>query len=264
MAGPFREIGPSEVTPAFAALFQPTEPAGARLFGVLDGVRAGRILTIERERPTWGIVQEAADGSIYLGGSIDAALLREVIASLRQSGTVLAGLWPDDPRRALLPGEPDYVGTTYDFLHRRADGDRLAGLARGVPAGYHLQRIDPALLERCAWHDHLIAIFGTMGGFVAHGFGYCLMRGEEIVTEAYAGPATRGLMEIGIHTHSGYEGRGFATIASAQTIRTCEARGYQTYWNCATSNRASAALARKMGYQTEREYALVAWDRSPG
>jgi RimJ/RimL family protein N-acetyltransferase len=42
-------------------------------------------------------------------------------------------------------------------------------------------------------------------------------------------------------------------------IRACEGLGYRTYWICARQNRASAAVARKLGFRTEREYRLWAW-----
>jgi RimJ/RimL family protein N-acetyltransferase len=40
-----------------------------------------------------------------------------------------------------------------------------------------------------------------------------------------------------------------------------ELLGYQTYWNCAKGNVASATLARKLGYHTEKEYRLLAWSK---
>jgi RimJ/RimL family protein N-acetyltransferase len=39
--------------------------------------------------------------------------------------------------------------------------------------------------------------------------------------------------------------------------------GQQTWWNCAKQNVASAALARKLGYRTEREYRVLAWFNKP-
>ncbi len=255
----FRHVRPSDVTPAFAALFNPDDPTIFRLFAVLDGRAAGRIVTDDLAHPTWGVVQEMGDGLTYLGGALDAALVGDVIMAFHADGEVCVGLWPDDHRRGLLPRDPDYTGSTFDFLHRRHDGDRLAALARRLPEGCQVRPIDRALIERCAWRDHQIAMYGSIDGFFAHGLGYCVLRGDDILSEAYAGPAARGMMEIGVYTHQGSRGRGFATIACARVIETCEARGYQTYWNCNTSNLTSAALARKMGYQTEQEYALVAW-----
>lgn len=252
-------VRPSDVTPALAALFDPAAPTIVRLYGVLDGRLAGQIMTDDLLHPTWGVVRERGDGLIYLGGAVDAPLVRDIIADLRADGDVCVGLWPDDPRRALLPRDPDYTGRTLDFTHRRRDGDPLADLARRLPEGCHLRPIDRALIERCAWRDHQAAAYGGLDGFFAHGLGYGVMRGDEILSEAYAGPAVRGTMEVGVYTHEAYRGRGYATAACARVIDVCEGRGYRTFWNCASINVASAGLARTLGFKGEREYALAAW-----
>ena len=86
--------------------------------------------------------------------------------------------------------------------------------------------------------------------------------GDEILSEAFAGPSVRGVVEIGVIVRKEHLRRGSGTIACVHLIRACEDLGYQTYWNCAKQNLASAGLARKLGYRTEREYKLVAWFRS--
>jgi RimJ/RimL family protein N-acetyltransferase len=87
----------------------------------------------------------------------------------------------------------------------------------------------------------------------------CLLRGEEILCEASTGPAVNGLIELGVITHEPHQGQGYATLTCAHLAHQCEQRGYQTYWNCAKQNVASAAVARKLGYRIEREYKLLAW-----
>jgi L-amino acid N-acyltransferase YncA len=96
-----------------------------------------------------------------------------------------------------------------------------------------------------------------------HGLGYCITLDDEIVSEAYAGPAVRGVMEIGIYTHPTCRRHGYAEIVCAQLITTCEAQGYRTFWNCGATNVASATLARKLGFHGEQEYALAAWFKTP-
>jgi GNAT superfamily N-acetyltransferase len=262
MNRPFVHLNSSDVTPAHALLFNADEPAAPRLFAVLDGSAAGRIITDDLMRPTWCIVQEAGDGSIYLGGAVDAPLLSEVIAVLRADGAVAVGLRPDDPRRALLPPDPDYIGGTLDFLERRPDNGWSAGLeSLGLPEGCRLVPINHALFDRCAWRDHEIDIYGGVDRFFIYGLGYCLIKGDEVLSEAYAGPAARGWMEIGTNTHHAYRRRGFAALVCAQAIAGCEARGHRPWWNCAVSNVGSAALARKLGFYAEREYVVMAWSR---
>jgi RimJ/RimL family protein N-acetyltransferase len=67
------------------------------------------------------------------------------------------------------------------------------------------------------------------------------------------------MIEIGVETHPHHMRKGYATLTCAHLIAEMEQQGYSTYWNCAKGNLPSAALARRLGYRTEKEYRLVAW-----
>jgi hypothetical protein len=162
----------------------------------------------------------------------------------------------------LLPPDPEYVGTTLEFLDRPCDRSDLKVTLRRLPKGHELCRADRGLLERCLWYDDTVRRHGSVEAFLAKGLAVCLVHGDEILCEAYAGPRVMGVRELGAITHKSYRRRGLATITCAYLIEVCERSGDRTYWNCATTNVASAAVARKLGYQTEREYQLRAWFRS--
>ncbi len=252
------QIPAEQVRPQLRALFDPGLPASLRCLAVLDGHAAGKILTDDPARPTWGGVQEACFRSIYLGGALEAPILHQLVSELRQDGDVLIGLWPDDERLDLLPPSPDYEGVTLEFTDRPS-GAGLADYLRQVPEGCAVRRLDRQLFERCLERDINVAIFGSAEKALEEGFGLCLMRGEEILSEAFAGPAAMGIIELGTATSKRYRGRGYATIICAHLIQACEDLGYQTYWNCAQQNLASVAVARKLGYRKEKEYRLLAW-----
>ena len=91
--------------------------------------------------------------------------------------------------------------------------------------------------------------------------GFFLIRNDEILCEAIAGAVVMGTREIGVDTSELHRQRGYATLTCAKLIQTCEAQGLQTYWNCNQENLASVALARKLGYQTERGYKLLMWEK---
>src|SRR5690349_20746194 len=126
------EVAPDQVTPQLHALFDPQMPAGFRCFAVIAGDAAGRILTDDPIRPTWGAVQEGAFGTIYPGGTLTASTWYRLIARLREDGDVLVGLWPEDERIQLLPLTPDYDGFTLDFTDRPV-GAGLDGYLQQLP-----------------------------------------------------------------------------------------------------------------------------------
>jgi GNAT superfamily N-acetyltransferase len=252
------DLQPSQLTPQLRALFDPQMPAGFRCFAVLDGSVAGRIIADDPHQPTWGAVQEAAFGTIYPGGDLDPPTWRRLIDDLRAHGDVLVGLWPDDPRLQMLPAAPDYDGFTLDFTDRPI-GAGLDTFLQQLPDGCELRTLDRQLFERGEDRDFYSALYRSTEQALEHVGARFLMRGQDICCEAYAYFAAIGTIEIAVSTREQYRGRGYATIACAALIQECEQQGYQTYWNCARQNLASAALARKLGYRAEREYRLLAW-----
>lgn len=256
------QVSPTQVSPQLKALFDPGMPAGLRCFTVLEGHTAGRILTDDPAQPTWGLVQEAAFGTVYMGGIFEAELLDQLVTRLRQDADVLIGLWPgDDYLLQRLPPNPAYEGFVLEFLDRPV-GAGLERLLEQLPPGCDIRPVDTLLIKRSADHDLFITAFGSLERALEQGRGVYLMAGDEILCEAFAGPPAGNLVEIGVMTYEQHQRQGYATLACAHLIQACEALGYQTYWNCAKQNRASVALARKLGYRTEREYRLVAWFKS--
>lgn len=256
---PLIEIAPQNVTPQLRALFDPSDPSPVRGFAVLDGQALGRIFTDDPDQPTWGYAWEITEGTLYPRGAVTQAVFAEVIPELRKTGDVLIGLWEDDPRFDLLPPAPEYDGFTLDFQDRPIGRGLEPYL--NVPDGCHIQPVDAALFERCNNRDYYVTTFGSADRALEKIIGVCLMRGETILSEAFAGFMANGVYELGADTHEPHQGHGYATITCAHLIQTCEGRGYDTYWNCAAGNTASAALARKLGYRRERRYRLVAWGK---
>jgi RimJ/RimL family protein N-acetyltransferase len=96
---------------------------------------------------------------------------------------------------------------------------------------------------------------------VKNGIGLCLVHQQEVLCEAFAGPVADGQIEITTHTHISHRRQGYATFTCHHLINELERHGYHTYGCCSKENDASVALARKLGYQSEREYRLVTWPK---
>jgi RimJ/RimL family protein N-acetyltransferase len=252
----------SEATPALRALLDPDMPTMLRAFGVLDGHISGQIITNDRVRPAWVAVREATFGTLYLGGAFDRPLVQQLIDGLRATGDVVIGRWPDDMLLQLLPPQSDYDGRTLYFTNRSHD-TRLAAFLEQIPAGCALRRRNAALFERSLDYETSLSAFGSSEHVLAKSLGFFLMRDREILCEAATGPAALGKIEVGVTTHAAYRGRGYATITCARLIQACEELGHATWWDCAKQNLASVALARKLGYRTEREYRVLAWSQRP-
>lgn len=255
----------SQVTPQLAALFDPQAPAGLRCTAVLEGIDPGKIITDDPSAPRWAAVWEAGDGILYTGGELETQTFHALIESLRREGEVLVGYWdPHDAIVSWLPSNPTWWGTSYDFFDRPADGTGLEAYVQLVQAEYTIREIDEKLLERCLWYEDTVRRHGNAKAFLEAGRGMCLMQGEDILCEAYAGKLILGTRELGVITQEAQRGRGLATLTCAHLVQACEHAGERTYWNCATTNLPSVAVARKLGYRTELMFYWQAWSQIGG
>lgn len=255
-------ITADQVTPSIRSLFRTDEPQARRCFAVLDGAPpAGKIIVDDLDHPTWAVVQEIVDRSLYLGGETDASAFGELFAGLRREGDVLVGLWPDDPRIGLLPPDPAYDGRTVEFYDRPV-GEGLDRFLRQAPSECRIERIDRELVMRTEWGPGDVRMLGSIDAWEKNCFGYVLMQGDQILSESSVGAPALGLYEPGVFTHPDHRGKGYGTMVTARLVQEIEAMGGQTYWNCAKQNLASAAIARRLGYRVEKEYRCMVWRKT--
>lgn len=253
-------ITPYEVTPALAALFDLTQPTMPRAFNVLKGIVRGQTVVDDLAHPTWAVVQDATFGTLYCGGQLNAPTLAAIVEYFRQFSDVGIGCWPESDVNSMLPPNPDYDGRTLYFTHR-SPHIALALLMHQLPPEYVLLPRNTQNVTQSFDYDMTLAAFGTVERILQLTLGVMVMRDGIVCCEAATGAATHGRIEVGVTTAEAYRQHGLATCACAALIALCEEQGYATWWDCAKQNVPSARLARKLGYQNEREYRYVWWTR---
>ncbi|MEW5867867.1 MAG: GNAT family N-acetyltransferase [Chloroflexota bacterium] len=247
----------AEIAARLERLFSEKPPVSTRLWAILDGTIQGRILVDDPAQPTYAILQDLTEGTIFPGGELTAPILKEAFTILRPYQELMVCLWPGDPLASALPAQPDYEGKAIQFTDRSPDIDldRLACL----PSGYHIQRINLEIAQKLEGVGYSVTMYGSLERAVQNMIGYCLMQGETIVCEAETVPLSRGVAEMSVDTAEAYRQKGLATVTCAWVIRECEALGYQTLWIAAQQNAASVALARRLGFQTEQLFNVQSW-----
>jgi RimJ/RimL family protein N-acetyltransferase len=253
-------ISPHQVTPTITALFDVTKPTMLRAFNVLEGKVRGQILVDDLAQPTWALVRNLAYGTLYLGGQYTSTLLATLVKHFQHQGGVGISCWLDDPLNDMLPPNPDYDGATLYFTNRSATLAPLSAFSE-IPAPYTLASRDKQLFAQSFDYESTLASFGTVEDVMRLTLGVVLLYESSVACEAATGAATYGQIEVGVTTAEDHRQRGLATVACAKLIEMCETKGYVTWWDCAKHNIASVRLAQKLGYQNEREYRYVWWDK---
>jgi RimJ/RimL family protein N-acetyltransferase len=241
--------------PALAALFDPTLADHVVLWAVLKGRHTGRAWVDDVHYPSQCVLRTDALLT-YSSHDISPAFLAAAIAHVRQKGPLwlVASAEMDAPLGA---PQATHIAQRLEFLDCDPDSAVLAELRQRLPAGFEMRRIDRALLERCEWRADMEFFCGSLDTFLAQDLGLCMMRGDEIIVEAYASSFGETHAEIGAVTREPHRGRGYAPIACAYLIEAVAQRGYQPYWSCDRDNTASIRVARKLGFRAEKPYRIL-------
>lgn len=136
-----------------------------------------------------------------------------------------------------------------------------------LPAGLQLRRVDADLLQQdhrdnvARLRDHAEDSFGSVEAFLEHGFGFCILQGDDIASWCLCDCAIGSRCEIGIHTDPKYRRRGLATAAAAGAVEYCLSRGFTHIgWHCWSSNHPSAATAERVGFeQVMQHHGIFVW-----
>jgi RimJ/RimL family protein N-acetyltransferase len=152
------------------------------------------------------------------------------------------------------------VARRHSRLHLRWQHHSVPEWRTLLPQDFEVVAIDKQLLARTDLLNHeeitdRVNDWLSTDCFLQHGFGFCVLHGNTIVSRCVADCVQGTKCEIGVGTDPNYRRQGLAFVAVAATIEHCLSRGFTHIgWHCLRSNTASRVLAEKAGFGIVAEY----------
>ncbi len=238
-------------------------------FSVCEGRNPGRVFVDHADHPASALIWLSC-GYLYLVGEPGDALSLESLAHLLIETLAPAWQAAGESGFILAPFSAAWDARLLAFLKDRAHEkiyrrtftfhpERFAvhrNWAERVPAGFVMQRMDKALVERMGG----LPSWASTQDFLARGIGYCLLKGHDIASACTTVFAASTGVEIDVHTDETYRGQGLATLTAAALIADGLRGGRQPNWECFWENEPSCALARKLGFEMKEDYPVYYWE----
>ncbi|MEG1782437.1 MAG: GNAT family N-acetyltransferase [Oscillospiraceae bacterium] len=135
------------------------------------------------------------------------------------------------------------------------DVKKLKAIVNSLNSEYEIRLIDKeifAAARKNSWSADLCSQFGSFEEYAQKGVGVAVLYKGELVSGASSYTVYGGGIEIEIDTREDYRRKGLAIACGAQLIIECISRNIYPSWDA--QNKASVALALKLGYHFDKEY----------
>ena len=160
----------------------------------------------------------------------------------------------------------DFYGEKAKLISRYAikkepqvfDIKKLEDAVASLPEPYTLSMIDKPLYHMCKaeeWSADLVAQFPDDETYHRLGIGAVICRGSRLISGASSYSRYKDGIEIEIDSRKEYRHQGFAYRCGAKLILECLKRNLYPSWDA--HNKASVALAEKLGYHYSHSYEAI-------
>lgn len=156
---------------------------------------------------------------------------------------------------------PDIVFTPAERIVLTLQDYKPLNWQERLPAGFDVRPVNRDLLmdgrikNAQQVRAEVESCWTSLARFSSAGFGFCMVReNEEVVCWCTAEYVSEGHCGVGIETIEAYTGRGFATITAAAFVEHCVSSQIAPHWDSWANNRASIAVAEKVGFREALSY----------
>lgn len=243
-------------------IFQNINHSVAIVFAVLEGNSPGRVFVDDLATPS-SVFLFPEGTFFYIGGnendaafcqSVSTLVFDEILPNAIEKEVVIFAFTTAWRKRLdMLLSEKGVI-----IIHRKVfnfNPEKFAEYRKkqaGIPDGLTIQPIDPVLAQK-------YPIYQSMIEQGSKRFGFCLMKGDEVISECSSIYVGGGEAEIDIHTNEKYQGRGYAQLVASAFIEACQSKGLRPNWACWPERQASLALAKKLGFEERPDIPAHLW-----
>ncbi|KGA96995.1 acetyltransferase [Alkalihalobacillus alcalophilus ATCC 27647 = CGMCC 1.3604] len=100
----------------------------------------------------------------------------------------------------------------------------------------------------------ILGYWDSLNDFFTNGLGSCIVYHQDIISYCFSGFVNRNVQCVNIETCPDHRGKGLAKKNAQFLIEECFENQMIPYWDCMEENKASIAVARKLGFQRVYDY----------
>lgn len=160
---------------------------------------------------------------------------------------------------------PEGLINKRERIRFRFDFDRFKEIPTkgNFSSQYTLRRVEKYMIKKMERFglDFPTRFWRSIDDFLTNGFGFCMFKGEDIVSICYTACLVDGIAEVDIATLDAYRGLGLGKVLAFSFTEYCLKNHVVPTWDCFTYNEASRKIAEDIGFIEKERYPFYSFKR---
>ncbi|MFW5435033.1 GNAT family N-acetyltransferase [Paenibacillus apiarius] len=237
------------------------------LNAVINGNNRGTVYVDNPEHPGTAMIDVTGTITMFIGDPANEDFLRPLpdfidnqlkIDTLEScGGTYFLAVVSDDAWGQAIEKAISHRNYETDFEWYHAFNAKrfhtFKSAFKPLPAGYAIRRIDKAMIEndpKDILSEVLNEFWYSTDDFLKIGLGYCVLKGNQIISSCLSCCVNGQNHEISVETYNDEDmNKGFATLACAAYLEHSLVTGITPHWSALETNKESLRLGAKLGFE---------------
>ncbi len=245
----------------------PEQKNDLTLNAIINGTNRGTIYVDNIEQPQTALIDVTGVISILIGDATNERFiypLREFIDNQLKidtyescGGTYFLTLVPDEIWERVMEKVISHREYESDYEHyyqfNREKFNILKSNYKPLPKGYTIKKIDIEVISNDPdkmIYDVLNEFWYSVDDFLQQGLGYCVLKGNKIISACLSCCVNGKNHEISVETYEEEEmNKGLATLVCVAYLEKCMENGITPHWSTLETNAESNQLGKKLGFE---------------
>ncbi|MBD8520837.1 GNAT family N-acetyltransferase [Lysinibacillus fusiformis] len=247
----------------------PDQKNDLTLNSIINGMNRGTIYVDNLQEPNTALIDVTGISSIFIGNATNKQFINslgdfldnELKIDTNEScgGTWFIAVIKDEIWEQVLENviadkeyEPDYE------LYYQFNPEAFVSLKeqyKSLPDNYLIKKIDTEVIKNDPdgiLSEVLEEVWYSIEDFNTYGLGYCIIKGNKIVSACFSCCVHENKHEISVETYDEkHMNKGLATIVCSAYLDDCIKNGLIPQWSTMETNLESKRLAKKLGFEYE-------------
>lgn len=240
---------------------------------IIDGYTQGQIYVNSLDKPELYVVMDGGNFVLYIGGETDDANVYKECLKFIEEHILTNELKEKFNDHIIISYSSDIFKKELKNVFKESVVHESVKSLYGYDITHNTQRtlehdfceikaidlevLNSELKNLSELKDEIKGMWGSIKPFIKHGFGYCAVRENKLLSWCTAEFISDNSCGIGIETVEDEQGKGIGTLVASKFVDKCIEKDLIPHWDSWLKNFPSVKIAQKVGFDLIEDYEVI-------